>query len=210
MVHWEALRRWTDCPDCVLGPVSAGVDWIADRVARGDVVQRSRRDGAMAEWVVAAILADARRSADAPSSRAAATGRLVKLGDASGLRVLVLGFGSIGARCDDARRLRLRGDRRRPARARRVHGIDRLPDLLPDADVVVNLLPLTEATREAFAARELEAMRDGALRERRARRPPRTRRAGRRLRRGRIRAVLDVVEPEPLPADHPLAGRRPA
>ena len=44
-----------------------------------------------------------------------------------------------------------------------VHGTDELPALLPDADVVVNLLPLTEATRGSFGARELAAMREGAL-----------------------------------------------
>ena len=44
-----------------------------------------------------------------------------------------------------------------------VHGTDELPALLPGADVVVNLLPLTEATRGAVGARELAAMREGAL-----------------------------------------------
>ena len=44
-----------------------------------------------------------------------------------------------------------------------VHGSDELPVLLPGADVVVNLLPLTEATRGSFGARDLAAMREGAL-----------------------------------------------
>ena len=86
-----------------------------------------------------------------------------------------------------------------------IHGTDELPALLPDADVVVNLLPLTEATRGAVGVPEFAAMRDGALYVN----------AGRgattdtgalvdALGTGRIRAVLDVVDPEPLPADHPL------
>jgi phosphoglycerate dehydrogenase-like enzyme len=86
-----------------------------------------------------------------------------------------------------------------------VHGTDELPALLPEADVVVNLLPLTDATRASFGARELGAMREGALYVN----------AGRgattdtgalvaALEAQRIRAVLDVVDPEPLPADHPL------
>jgi phosphoglycerate dehydrogenase-like enzyme len=86
-----------------------------------------------------------------------------------------------------------------------VHGTDELPALLPEADVVVNLLPLTDATRGAFGGPEFDAMREGALYVN----------AGRgattdtgalvaALRAERIRAVLDVVDPEPLPADHPL------
>jgi phosphoglycerate dehydrogenase-like enzyme len=86
-----------------------------------------------------------------------------------------------------------------------IHGIDELAALLPQADVVVNLLPLTEATRAAVGPGEFAAMRDGALYVN----------AGRgattdtgalvaALHSGRIRAVLDVVDPEPLPAEHPL------
>ena len=91
------------------------------------------------------------------------------------------------------------------ARATASTGPTSCPALLPEADVVVNLLPLTDATRGAVGAPELAAMRDGALYVN----------AGRgattdtgalvdALGTGRIRAVLDVVDPEPLPADHPL------
>jgi phosphoglycerate dehydrogenase-like enzyme len=80
-----------------------------------------------------------------------------------------------------------------------------MPALLPGADVVVNLLPLTEATRGAVGARELAAMREGALYVN-AGRGATTDTAALvdALGTGRIRAVLDVVDPEPLPADHPL------
>src|SRR5262249_1538917 len=66
-------------------------------------------------------------------------------------------------------------------------------------------LPLTEATRGSFAARELAAMRDGALYVNGGRGATTdTDALVSALQKGRIRAVLDVVDPEPLPPDHPL------
>jgi phosphoglycerate dehydrogenase-like enzyme len=209
VVHWEDLRGLDGLSGLrVLQTVSAGVDWIVDRVPEGVTLcsARGARDRAMAEWVMAAILADAKGARECAEQQGRRHWELVKLGDASGLRVLVLGFGSIGRALEAMLApfdCELIGVARRARDG--VHGIDELPDLLPDADVVVNLLPLTEATRGAFAARELEAMRDGGLYVN----------AGRgattdtgalvaALQAGRIRAVLDVVEPEPLPADHPL------
>jgi phosphoglycerate dehydrogenase-like enzyme len=86
-----------------------------------------------------------------------------------------------------------------------IHGIDELPALLPQADVVVNLLPLTEATRAAVGAGEFAAMRDGALYVNAGRGATTdTGALVEALHGGRIRAVLDVVDPEPLPAEHPL------
>lgn len=86
-----------------------------------------------------------------------------------------------------------------------VHGADELSALLPAADAVVVLLPLSESTRGLVDAAFLARMRDGALLVN----------AGRgavvetdplvaELARGRLRAVLDVTAPEPLPAGHPL------
>jgi phosphoglycerate dehydrogenase-like enzyme len=86
-----------------------------------------------------------------------------------------------------------------------VAALGELDALLPDADVVVNLLPLTDATRGLVDARALARLPDGALYVS----------AGRgattdtgallaELRAGRLRAVLDVVDPEPLPPEHPL------
>jgi phosphoglycerate dehydrogenase-like enzyme len=86
-----------------------------------------------------------------------------------------------------------------------LHGPDELQALLPGADAVVVLAPLTDATRGLIGASRLARMRDGALLVN----------AGRgavvdtdalvaELERGRLRAVLDVVEPEPLPDGHPL------
>jgi phosphoglycerate dehydrogenase-like enzyme len=160
----------------------------------------------MAEWVMAAILADAKRARECAEQQGRRHWELVKLGDASNLRVLILGFGSIGRALETmlaAFDCEVVGVARRARDG--VHGTAELPSLLPEADVVVNLLPLTEATRGAVGARELAAMREGALYVNGGRGATTdTAALVEALRSGRIRAVLDVVDPEPLPADHPL------
>ena len=113
---------------------------------------------------MAAILADAKGARECAEQQARRHWELITLGDASNLRVLVLGFGSIGralATMLGAFDSEVVGVARRARDG--VHGIDELPALLPEADVVVNLLPLTEATRGAVGAREFAAMREGAL-----------------------------------------------
>ena len=86
-----------------------------------------------------------------------------------------------------------------------LHGIDELPALLPDADAVVVLAPLTDATRGLIGAGELAAMRDGAVLVNAARGPVvDTDALVAEVTTGRLRAVLDVTDPEPLPDDHPL------
>jgi phosphoglycerate dehydrogenase-like enzyme len=189
---------------------SAGVDWIAGRVPPGVTLcsARGARDAAMAEWVAAAVLADAKRLRTCADQQARRTWEPVTMGDLAGLEVLVLGYGSIGrasARLLEPFGVRVRGVARRARPAEGVAALDQLDALLPGADAVVNLLPLTDATRGLVGARALARLRDGALYVS----------AGRgattdtgallaELRAGRLRAVLDVVEPEPLPPEHPL------
>ncbi len=209
VVHWEDLRALEGLSGLrVLQTVSAGVDWIVDRVPEGVTLcsARGARDRAMAEWIMAAILADAKRARECAEQQGRRHWELVKLGDASGLRVLVLGFGSIG-RALEAMLVPFDCEVVGVARRARdgVHGTDELPALLPGADVVVNLLPLTEATRGAFGARDFEAMRQDALYVNAGRGATTdTEALVAALQSGRIRAVLDVVEPEPLPSEHPL------
>jgi phosphoglycerate dehydrogenase-like enzyme len=88
-----------------------------------------------------------------------------------------------------------------------VHGIDELADLLPDHDVVVVIVPLTDATRGLFDAALLGRMRDGALIVNVSRGPVvDTDALVAECASGRLRAALDVTDPEPLPADHRLWG----
>src|SRR6185312_12741252 len=86
-----------------------------------------------------------------------------------------------------------------------VHGIDEVHALLADHDAAVLIVPLTDDTRGLADARFLAAMPDGALLVNAARGPVvDTDALVAELQAGRLRAALDVTDPEPLPADHPL------
>jgi len=120
--------------------------------------------------------------------------------------VLILGYGAIG----EALERRLTGfecDVIRVARSARdgVHPIAELPELLPRADVVVLLTPATPETKRMVDAKFLASMKDGALLVNVARGiVVDTDALLAELGTRRIRAALDVTDPEPLPAGHPL------
>ena len=122
--------------------------------------------------------------------------------------VLILGYGSIGHAIE--RRLlpfetQVVRVARRARPGERVHGVDELPALLPDADVVVVVTPLTPATRGLVDREFLASMRPGALLVNVARGGVvDTDALVDALQREHVRAALDVTEPEPLPVDHPL------
>lgn len=123
-----------------------------------------------------------------------------------GKTVLIVGAGAVS----DALAAMLAGfevDLVRVARRERpgVVGVDRLRDLLPSAHVAVLAAPLTDETRGIFGDDMLGAMRDGALLVNVARGPlVDTDALLQHVRGGRIRAALDVTDPEPLPSDHEL------
>ena len=125
-------------------------------------------------------------------------------------RVLIVGFGSIGraiARRLDGFECEVRAVART---ARMVDGIDarsieELPGLLPDADVVVLIVPLTPDTRRMVDADFLARMPDSALLVNVSRGAVvDTDALLAECASGRLRAAMDVTDPEPLPADHPL------
>ena len=124
----------------------------------------------------------------------------------AGKRVLIVGYGDIGAAVE--RRLAgwdvtVERVARRPRDG--VHAISELPELLPTADVVVILVPVTEETRQLVNKDFLADMKDGALLVNAARGViVDTDALLAELTSGRLRAALDVTDPEPLPAGHPL------
>ncbi len=126
--------------------------------------------------------------------------------DIDGHTVLVVGFGSIGRAL--AARLAPFGAHVIGV-ARNAHDgaqpASELPKLLPIADVVVNLLPLTPETEKFVDAAFLARMKPGALFVNAGRgKTVDTEALLDGLLKGRIRAALDVTDPEPLPDGHPL------
>jgi phosphoglycerate dehydrogenase-like enzyme len=187
---------------------SAGVDWIVDRVPPHITLcgARGTRDRAMAEWVVAALLADLKGVRPFGEAQAARRWQRLDIGDLGEMKVLILGHGAIGR---ETERLlapfgtEVRGVARRPRDG--VAPLSELGSLLPWADALVNLLPLTAATERLVDAALLSSLRDGALYVNAGRGATTdTSALLEELQRGRLRAVLDVVDPEPLPPEHPL------
>jgi phosphoglycerate dehydrogenase-like enzyme len=124
----------------------------------------------------------------------------------SGRTVLLLGVGGVGQAIEA--RLRPFGPEIvKVARAARdgVHGVDELPTLLPEAEVVVVAVRLDDSTVRLVDAGFLARMRDGALLVNVARGAVvDTDAVVAETSTGRLRAALDVTDPEPLPPDHPL------
>lgn len=168
-------------------------------------------EASTAELTVALVLASLRgipgfvRGQDAEEWR---SGFYPALADKS---VLIVGYGSIGAAIEDrlapfecARVARVARSARATERGP-VHALTDLPDLLPQADVVIVSTPLTEETKGLAGAEFLGRMKDGALFVNVARgQVADTKALLAELESGRIRAALDVTDPEPLPPGHPL------
>lgn len=189
---------------------SAGVDGFLGRIPPGVVLCDAAgvHDVAVAEWVVMTILTSRRRLPEHLAAQRAGTwGTEPLVGhDLVGATVLLIGSGGIG-RAVEQRLTPFGADIVRVARRARdgVHPLADLPSLLPAADVVVILLPLTPATRGLVDAGFLVSMRPGALLVNASRGPVvDTVALTEAVLAGRLTVALDVTDPEPLPAGHPL------
>ncbi|MEV7989034.1 2-hydroxyacid dehydrogenase [Micromonospora sp. NPDC085948] len=210
----DATALLRELPDlAVVQLLSAGADAWAGRTPPGVTLCDARgvHDPSTAEWVVTAILAQLR--AFPAFVRAQADRRWSNQGNTptdelTGKRVLIIGAGSIGTAVRDRLTpfevtFTLVARTARPEQG--VHAVEELPRLLPEADVVVVLVPLTDQTRGLIDKDFLAAMPDGALLVNAARGPvAHTEALVAELGTGRISAALDVTDPEPLPADSPL------
>jgi phosphoglycerate dehydrogenase-like enzyme len=192
----------------VIQTLSAGVDWLGGRVPEHVMVCNARGvyDAPLAEWVVGAILAMERGLVQSRDAQLRREWEVIEPPELSGRRVVILGLGSIGTAIAD--RLRPFGVEvigvGRTARDG-VRGLADLDEVLPDADILVDMLPLTAGTRGLLDARRLGLLPDGALVVNAGRgRTIETTALVEKLRAGRLRAALDVTDPEPLPPDHPL------
>ncbi|MCE1178474.1 MAG: 2-hydroxyacid dehydrogenase [Micrococcales bacterium] len=193
--------------------LTAGYDGVREQLAEGVQVANAAgvHDASTAELAVALTLASLRRLPEfVLAQRRGEWLRPADLPSLADRRVLVLGYGSVG-RAIARRLLPFEVELTAVAsRARegddlveRVHGIDELPGLLPEQDVVIVVVPLTEATRTLVDMEFLARMRAGALLVNIARGPVAD--TGAIMRHvGRLRFALDVTDPEPLREDHPL------
>jgi len=214
----------------VVQSMMAGVDWIAPWLPKDVVLCDGRgvHDISASEWVLTAILASLKRfplyrdmqlrqewKGQAPipfgsvSEGGVQVGQYQILGeDLEGKTVLIVGYGSIGAAIE-ARLLPFGVKVLRVARSARrepeVFAVSELRRLLPEADVAVAIVPLTDETRGLIGAAEIGLMKPGALLVNAARGPVVVTDAlVAALEEHRIRAAVDVTDPEPLPVGHPL------
>jgi phosphoglycerate dehydrogenase-like enzyme len=187
---------------------SAGVEDVVGHVPDGVRLCDARgvHGSSVAELVLALVLATYRRLPHFIDAQREGEWSLVQGEDLRDKRVLVVGAGDLGEQT--ARRLEaFDAVPTLVARTARdgVHSTDELPELLPEADVVVLTLPLTPQTTGLVDAAFLARMPRGALLVNVARgKVVDTAALLAELESGRLRAALDVVEPEPLPAGHPL------
>ncbi len=217
---------------CLVAGVDWIVPWLPKDIVLCD--GQSIHDTPVAEWVIGAILASLKRfpefrdrqreefwdgqvlpGASAMEMSAAGEENQSEYGplpyrilndELVNKKVLIVGYGGIGAEVErliqafDVEVLRV-------ARSARegVSAIGDLGKILPEADVVVLLVPLTPETRGMMNAEMLGRMKPGALLINAARGPVvDTDALLAQLHARRIRAVLDVMSPEPLPKGHPL------
>ncbi len=192
----------------IIQTTSAGIDWLIGRVPAHVMVCNARGvyDAPLAEWVVGAILAMQRGLVQSRDAQARHEWEAIEPPELAGRRIVILGLGSIGSAIADRLRpfeVELIGVGRTARDG--VHGFVDLDDVLGGAEILVNMLPLTGETRGLLDARRLNLLPDGALVVNAGRGPTiDTGALVEELRTGRLRAALDVTDPEPLPAGHKL------
>lgn len=125
-------------------------------------------------------------------------------------RVLLVGYGGVG-KAIAQRLLPFEVVLTRVAQHQRsdefgdIYGIESLPDLLPDAEIVIIAVPLNDSTTHLVNDAFLSRMSDGAMLVNIARgQVADTDALLDHARSGRLRFALDVTDPEPLPEGHPL------
>jgi phosphoglycerate dehydrogenase-like enzyme len=228
----RAMRIWPHLHGVrLILSLMAGTEWIPG--IAGPHVTICNAHGAhnisTAEWTVSSILAvlkyfpfyfDVQRAGqwkrrfEASARYANITGDArplyppVMLEELTAKTVLLVGYGAIGKEIErmlapfEVELLRVaRSARTQPL----VHAVAELDTLLPRAEVVILILPLTAGSRGLIGSSQLALMQQGALLVNAARGPiVDTNALVEALNAGHIRAALDVTDPEPLPEGHPL------
>jgi phosphoglycerate dehydrogenase-like enzyme len=194
----------------VVQTLTAGYEHLAALLPGGVTLCTARglHDASTAEHALGLILAAQRELPRWVRAQEAGRWEHAHTRSLAGCRVLLAGYGSIGSALD-ARLRACEADTvrvaRRPRPDEQVSGVADLDGLLPSADVVVLLVPLSAQTRGLLDARRLALLPDGALVVNVGRGPVLdTSAILAETASGRLRAALDVTDPEPLPPGHPL------
>jgi phosphoglycerate dehydrogenase-like enzyme len=192
----------------VVQTLTAGVDNIRAAVPEGVVLCNGRgiHDTSTAELALTLTLASLRGIPEFVRAQDAGEWRPERRESLADRRVLIVGYGQIGAAIE-SRIVAFEAEVVRVARHARagVHAIEELPDLLPDADVVMLIVPGTRDTRHLVDAGFLARMKPGALLVNVSRGSVVDQDAlADALYDGRVRAATDVTDPEPLPPGHRL------
>ncbi|RSM40905.1 phosphoglycerate dehydrogenase [Amycolatopsis balhimycina DSM 5908] len=207
--HPPGDELWRALPNLrLIQLLSAGADDWVGKVPDGVLLSicRGVQGGSTAEWVVAVLLSTYRKLDVFAAARREGRWERQTADTLQGKRVLVIGAGDLGqhlrrrlepfeARCTMVAMNAREG----------VHGVRELPGLLGLHDVVVLMVPLTSRTRGMVDAEFLAEMRDGAVLVNASRGAVVVTDAlVAELTTGRLRAALDVTDPEPPPPGHPL------
>lgn len=193
--------------------LTAGYDGLPEAMADSVSLANAAgvHDTSTAELALTLTLASLRSVPEFVRNAATGTWAAPRIYDAlADRRVVILGYGSIG-RAIASRlvpfevNLSAVASRPRPGDdlVDEVHGIDDLPALLPSTDVLIVIVPLSRATTGLIDDAVLSALPDGALVVNVARGKVADAEAVL-AHAGRLRFALDVTDPEPLPAEHPL------
>ncbi len=189
-----------------------GYDGVAERLPAGHVYANAAtvHETSTAELALGLILASQRGIPEFVRAAERGEWRPSWHESLADRRVLLVGHGGVG-RAIDARLAPFEVNITRVARRARddehgrVHGVDALRGLLPDADVVIVAVPLNDSTTGLVDDRFLSAMKSGSLLVNVSRgRVADTEALVRHARSGKVRLALDVTDPEPLPDGHPL------
>ena len=228
----KAIRAWPRLRGVKLVlAMMAGTEWIPGTVGPHVTICNARgaHNIATAEWTLSAILTilkyfplylDIQRSGvwrrriEASAHYATITGNMsamyppVLAEELTGKKVLLVGYGAIGKEIERMLQpfaVEMLRVARRARSEPEVHAVSELDTLLPRADVLILILPSTAESHGLIGKRQLGLLRQGALLVNAARGPiVDTDALVEVLNSGRIRAALDVTDPEPLPEGHPL------
>jgi phosphoglycerate dehydrogenase-like enzyme len=191
---------------------TTGYDGVSDLVGPGVGIATASgvHAAATAELAIGLALASLRGIDDAVRNQRDGLWRPRRYPGLADRRVLLVGVGGIGS--EILRRLETFevsvtrvGSSARDDDYGHVHASSELEELAPHHDLVILITPLTDATQGLVSAGVLAALPDGALVVNVARGAVvDTDALTKEVLSGRLKAAVDVIDPEPLPAGHPL------